>query len=174
MKKLLFVLPLALLLFSCADESTNVIEEEQFNTVYGLVRTFENSQIAGIIGDTSNNHCSNKTEINFLTYPNPTAFGVTIDFNSDTSLSYDIYLETALGDESLIDSLESIRYPSPILIPEHTTYSKNKLATGKAEKGSNSLHIDLKNYNTGIYYLIYEDSEGTSGCYPLVIQRYEG
>ncbi len=173
MKKLLFVLPLALLLFSCADESTNVIEEEQFNTVYGLVRTFENSQIAGIIGDTSNNHCSNQTELNFLTYPNPTAFGVTIEFKSNSSISYDIYLETALGEESLLDSLETIRYPAPIPIPQHTNYSKEKLFSGTVDKGINSLHIDLEQYDTGIYYLIYEDSEGTSDCYPLVIQRYE-
>ena len=172
MKKLLYILPLALLLFSCAEEPTKVIEEGQFRTVYGLERSFENGQIAGVIGDLSKNSCTSIDTLSFSTYPNPTAFGITIDFFTDSKRTFEIFLETAQGDKELLDSLGAIRYPSPISIPQHDSYFKTSLTSGSVEKGNNSVHLDLEQFETGIYYLIYEDSEGNKGCYPLAVQRY--
>lgn len=52
----LILLFVVLALFStCKEEPTKVTKEEQFRTVYGIVRTLENSQIAGQIGDISKN-----------------------------------------------------------------------------------------------------------------------
>ncbi len=172
MKKLLYILPIFLILISCSDEPTKAIEEGQSRTVFGLERTFENSTIAGLIGDLSKNYCTNIDSLEFFTFPNPTASGVTIEFKSDSRRTYEIFLETAIGDENLLDSLAAISYPTPIIIAQHESYFKQSLISGSIKEGKNSIHIDLRDISTGVYYLIYNDNKGNSDCYPLVVQRY--
>lgn len=173
MNKILYFLPIIILIFGCTEEPLKTDETQQFKTVFGLVRTFENGQVAGIVGDTSKNQCSPSVKLSYLSYPNPTAFGVTIDFNINENSTVDLSLETAKGDQPFLDSLSAIRFPTPIYVSQHSKYSKEKIFSGELRKGSNSLHLDLKDYKTGLYYLVYEDSNGNNGCYPLLIQRYE-
>ncbi len=166
-------MPLIILFVSCNEDPSNALKEEQFKTVYGLVRTFENSQIANQIGDITKNSCTHIEALELSTYPNPTAFGVTIELNSDSKQTITFSIETALGEKQFLDSLSASSYPSPIIVPQHESYFKRELYSAEVNIGRNSIHLDLDQIGTGVYYLIYEDSEGNSDCYPLAIQRYD-
>ena len=42
MNKILYFLPIIILIFGCTEEPLKTDETQQFKTVFGLVRTFEN------------------------------------------------------------------------------------------------------------------------------------
>lgn len=173
MKKLLYILPLILLIISCKDNPSEVEKDTRFKTVYGMERTLENSQIAGVIGNLSKNSCSRIDTISFSTYPNPTTSGITINFFTDSKRTFEIFIETALGDDEFLDSLSTSGFPVNYRIPQHETYFKKSLYKGEVKTGTNSIQLDINEIGTGVYYLIYEDSEGNNDCYPLVVQRFE-
>ncbi|MFA7327533.1 MAG: hypothetical protein WC121_12760 [Candidatus Kapaibacterium sp.] len=174
MKKLLYILPIFILILSCNEDPSKVQKDERFKTVYGLERTLENSQRAGVIGNTSKNACTRIDTISFSTFPNPTAFGTTIDFFTDSKRTVEIFIETAIGDDEFLDSLSTSGFTVTPRLIQHETYFKKSLYSGEVNVGTYSINVDLKEIVTGVYYLIYEDSEGNSDCYPLVVQRYEG
>lgn len=173
MKKILSILPLLLLIISCNENPSKVQKDTRFKTVYGMERTLENSQIAGVIGDLSKNSCSRIDTLSFSTYPNPMTSGITIDFFTDSKRTFEIFIETALGDDEFLDSLNATGFPVNHIIPQHESYFKRSLYKGEVMAGRNSLQLDLNQIGTGVYYLVYEDSEGNKDCYPLVVQRFE-
>lgn len=173
MKKILSILPLILLIISCNENPSKVQKDTRFKTVYGMERTLENSQIAGVIGDLSKNSCTHIEGLGFLIYPNIAAFNTTVQFNTISNRSFELFIETALGDDEFLDSLSASSFPVNYRIPQHETYFKKSLYKGEVLTGTNSIQLDINEIGTGVYYLIYEDSEGTSDCYPLVVQRIE-
>lgn len=173
MKKLIYILPLILLLISCNEDPTQVQKDKRFKTVYGMERTLANSQVAGVLGDVSKNACPNIEGLGLSLFPNPAAFTTTIQFNTNSNRSYELFIETALGDDEFLDSLSASNSPSYYEYPKHESYFKESLYKGEIGVGSNSIDLDLKEFEAGIYYISYVDSEGNSVCYPLLIQRLE-
>lgn len=171
MKKLLYFLPLILLIISCKEDPTQVQKDERFKTVYGFERTLVTGQVVGRLGDVGNNFCAPLEEQNMITYPNPTLTGLTLEFNINSNRTFEILIETALFDDELLEKLLSIRYPSTYKITQHKDYFKSSLTNGNVKVGTNTIQLDISQIGTGIYYIIYEDSEGNSDCYPLVVQR---
>ncbi len=173
MKKLLYILPLMLLLLSCNEDPTQVQKDKRFKTVYGLERSLVNGQIAGVIGDISKNSCTNDEDLGLSIFPNPAAFTTTFQFNTNSNRSYELFIETAIGNNQFLDSLSASGSPSNYEYPQHESYFKKSLYKGEISAGSNSISLELNEFDAGIYYIIYEDSEGNSDCYPLLIQRFE-
>ena len=172
MKNLLYILPIIILFISCSDDTTNVEQDERFKTVYGMERTLEDATIAGVVGDTSKNPCSQSAKLNLITYPNPAHSGVTLSLRSKSELSFEIFIETAINGEGFIDSLNSLEIPNQLYITQHKSYFKKSIYKGEIRVGQSEIMLDLNQIDTGLYFLTYEDSEGKSDCTPLVVQRY--
>lgn len=171
MKKLLYILPIFILLLSCNEDPSKVQKDERFKTVYGLERTLENSQKAGVIGDMSKNQCTNIEAMELIAYPNITANKTTFQFNIDSKRTVNLFIETALGDDEFLDSLSTNGVAVLTRLTQHESYFKESLYYDEFDRGSNVISIVLEQYDNGVYYIIYEDSEGNNSCFPIVIQR---
>lgn len=173
MKKLLYILPIFILLLSCNEDPTQVQTDKRFKTVYAFDRTLETGQVVGRLGDISKNNCASIEGQNMITFPNPTGSGITLQFNTNSDRNYEIFIETALADDGFLDQLNSINYPVSYLFTQHKDYFKRSLFNGDIKAGTNSIQLDLNQIGAGVYYITYEDSEGNNSCFPLVIQRFD-
>jgi hypothetical protein len=169
MKKLLYILPLILLTFSCKDDPVS-IDEIGFSTVYAIDRYSRNGTFVEILGDGSKKSVT-IDEIQFYGYPNPVGYSFDIILTLQKKLNFEIFIETSKGGKKLLDAITIINYPYKVEIPAHTTYFKESIYKMKASKGSYNLGVFLDDYKEGVYNIIYEDSDDTKLYFPIVIER---
>lgn len=106
MKKTILLLVIILLTLSCKNEPTNT-ETNEVETIHGFVRTLENSQIAGMLGDTALNEFYVNVSYDASVFPNP-VFDSAVVLNLDI-VERDVYhisITPANGSDELKDDLE--------------------------------------------------------------------
>lgn len=171
MKKIIYLILLPLLLFSCRDDSTNPSTDQRFKKVYNIIITLENSQIAGKLGVAKQNECSEIENISFIAYPNPSIQYITIALNALDTYNLELFIETALADADFINSYNLIYTHKSNKLVNHKNYYIKSVFKGKVSKGDNSIKLDISQFDAGVYYLSYKDEEGNQICFPIAIQK---
>jgi hypothetical protein len=153
MTKAIFLLALILLTLSCKKEPTNT-ETNEVETIHGFVRTLENSQMAGMLGDTALNEFYVDPSYGASVFPNP-VFDSAVVLNLDIAERdvYQINITPARGSDKLKTDLDEL---SGIDISEYPDYTEKVhiiIFDDVMGVGTSSLQLDTEDFFEGFNFI---------------------
>ncbi|MFA7327534.1 MAG: hypothetical protein WC121_12765 [Candidatus Kapaibacterium sp.] len=165
MKKLLYILPILLILISCSDDPVKFDDDVRVKTIYGIEQLYQNGEKAGDIGFLDDNPCK-ENEFKLVAFPNPSeATSTFIQYNIDEEKEVEVSIETAKASEELKKQLLDNGYE----IRNHSEYRNFVFYTETQSKGTNSVLHLMYIFKPGAYIINIKDNSGNTACFPFVI-----
>lgn len=160
MKRVILILTILLFAFSCSDDTTKNTENE-LEMIHGFVRTLENSERAGMLGDTSLNEFVVDHTFEALVYPNPIfeAGSAYLGFNLYEDGYYRVRIIPANGSSDLRDDVQNMPGVDLDDYPKITDPSATYVYEYENElyKGSHELVLKGEYFSLGFNLLVLEN-----------------